>query len=162
MTYGDIFGITQEWGGKQEKVDMTPLYFAVSRNMHIPIFDNNGKCKTGVAGSPTGGENISGKHCDDYYKIADLLLKKGANPKAVTKFWFPGWQPVHWASEYSNIDMIELLQKYATKKGDPITGKETYLLSHNEIMTAERYYGEAERRLQNGGGNKKRKKRKKR
>ena len=86
---------------------------------------------------------------DNYYKIAELLLERGANPKATTKLWFPGWQPVHWAAEYSNDDMIKLLRERAAQRGEIIDGNETYDLNASGTkMTAKEYHGEALRRLE--------------
>ena len=73
-------------------VGMTPLFYAVSRNMnHLPIRDQNIEIK------------------DNYYKIAELLIQRGANVNAETTEWFPGWSPIHWAAEYWNLDMVQLL-----------------------------------------------------
>ena len=144
MTCGDIFNHKQKdaISSNPVKVDMTPLYFAVSRNMHIPVFNNENQC-VGIYGNGSIGK----KQCNNYYKVAELLLEKGANPKATTKQWFPGWQPVHWAAEYSNDDMIKLLQYYAEKRGDIIDGNESYLVAPNKMMTTYDYYGEAKRRI---------------
>ena len=77
---------------------MTPLYYAVSRNMTaLPFIDQFFPPKQSVK--------------DSYYQIAELLIAKGANVNITTPTWFKGWAPIHWAAEYGNIDMINLLKK---------------------------------------------------
>lgn len=72
-------------------VGMTPLYYAVSRNMtHLPFaYQRYGR--------------------DNYYQIAEFLIQRGANVNARTREWFAGWSPIHWAAEYLNLDMVQLL-----------------------------------------------------
>ena len=77
---------------------MTPLYYAVSRNMTSLPFINQ-----------YFPPNQSAK--DSYYQIAELLIAKGANVNITTPKWFKGWAPIHWAAEYGNIDMINLLKQ---------------------------------------------------
>jgi ankyrin repeat protein len=76
---------------------MTPLYWAVSRNMTLLPFRNQ-------YFPPTQPVK------DAYYQIAELLIAKGANVNATTSEWFRGWAPIHWAAEYGNVDMINLLK----------------------------------------------------
>ena len=82
--------------GPDVLVDMTPLYYVVSRLMiHKPVSqqfinDNNTK--------------------DEYYKIAELLIDRGADVNFATTEWFPGWRPIHWAAEYCQLDMVNLLK----------------------------------------------------
>jgi ankyrin repeat protein len=70
---------------------MTPLYYAVSRNMtHLPFaYQQHAR--------------------DPYYRIAEFLIQRGANVNARTAQWFVGWSPIHWAAEYLNLDMVQLL-----------------------------------------------------
>ncbi len=77
---------------------MTPLYYAVSRNMTSLPFINQ-----------FFPPNQTAK--DSYYQIAELLIAKGADVNMTTPVWFKGWAPIHWAAEYGNIDMINLLKK---------------------------------------------------
>jgi hypothetical protein len=78
-------------------IGMTPLYYVVSRYMtHLPY---NQQYLSG----------ISGRVPDNYYRIAQLLIDRGANVNATTTQWFRGWAPIHWAAEYENIDMMQLL-----------------------------------------------------
>lgn len=77
---------------------MTPLYWAVCRNMqNIPLDAQY------FAGKPAPKDN--------YYRIAELLLDRGAEPNKRTTQWYPGWAPIHWAAEYGNVDMINLLKQ---------------------------------------------------
>lgn len=77
--------------GPLVNVGMTPLYYAVSRNMtHLPFAYQQ-------------------RARDNYYLIADFLIRSGANVNARTIEWFAGWSPIHWAAEYLNLDMVQLL-----------------------------------------------------
>jgi ankyrin repeat protein len=78
---------------------MTSLYWAVSRNMTLLPFRNQYFPTT----QPVK---------DVYYQIAELLIAKGANVNATTSQWFRGWAPIHWAAEYGNVDMINLLKNH--------------------------------------------------
>ena len=82
--------------GPDVLVDMTPLYYVVSRLMiHKPVsqqFINDTNTK------------------DEYYKIAELLIDRGADVNFATTEWFPGWRPIHWAAEYCQLDMVNLLK----------------------------------------------------
>ena len=78
---------------------MTPLYYAVSRNMKPLPFNQQ-------YFPPTNVEK------DSYYQIAELLISKGADVNITTPEWFKGWAPIHWAAEYGNVDMINLLKKH--------------------------------------------------
>ena len=98
--------------GPNVLVDMTPLYFAVSRNMaHKKVSEQHNV--------------INNTAPDDYYQIAVLLLDRGANPNTATTQWFPGWSPIHWAAEYSQLDMVNLLKS----RGANINA--TYQISSN-------------------------------
>jgi ankyrin repeat protein len=76
---------------------MTPLYWAVPRNMTFLPFRNQ-------YFPPTHPVR------DSYYQIAELLIANGANVNNTTPYWFRGWAPIHWAAEYGNVDMINLLK----------------------------------------------------
>jgi len=111
-------------------VDMTPLYFAVSRNMvHKKVSEQY--------------NIINDTAPDDYYQIAVLLLDRGANPNAATTQWFPGWSPIHWAAEYSQLDMVNLLKS----RGANINA--TYQISSNPA-DRRNLRGSAEWRLRAG------------
>ena len=82
--------------GPDVLVDMTPLYYAVSRWMiHKPVSQQF------INGNTTK---------DEYYQIAELLIDSGADVDFVTTNWFPGWSPIHWAAEYCQLDMVNLLK----------------------------------------------------
>jgi ankyrin repeat protein len=49
---------------------------------------------------------------DSYYQIVELLIANRANVNATTPVWFRGWAPIHWAAEYGNVDMINLLKNH--------------------------------------------------
>ena len=78
---------------------MTPLYYAVARNMTFLPFRTQYFPTT----QPVK---------DAYYQIAELLIANGANVNATTPYWFRGWVPIHWAAEYGNVDMINLLKNH--------------------------------------------------
>jgi ankyrin repeat protein len=78
---------------------MTPLYYAVSRFMkHLPFNEQYFP--------PTNNKK------DSFYQIAELLINKGADVNVTTPKWFKGWAPIHWAAEYGNVDMVNLLKKH--------------------------------------------------
>ena len=117
--------------GPNVLVDMTPLYFAVSRNMvHKKVSEQYNVINNNTAP-------------DDYYQIAVLLLDRGANPSAATTQWFPGWSPIHWAAEYSQLDMVNLLKS----RGANINA--TYQISSNPA-DRRNLRGSAEWRLREG------------
>jgi ankyrin repeat protein len=117
--------------GPNVLVDMTPLYFAVSRNMvHKKVSEQYNVINNNTAP-------------DDYYQIAVLLLDRGANPNAATTQWFPGWSPIHWAAEYSQLDMVNLLKS----RGANINA--TYQISSNPA-DRRNLRGSAEWRLRAG------------
>jgi len=92
-------------GGPNVRRGMTPLFFAVSRNMHhLPFVQQYGIVDEAAK--------------DNYYQIAELLIQRGANVNATTAEWFRGWSPIHWAAEYWNLDMIQLLMSNGARK-DP-------------------------------------------
>jgi ankyrin repeat protein len=117
--------------GPNVLVDMTPLYFAVSRNMvHKKVSEQYNVINNNTAP-------------DDYYQIAVLLLDRGANPSAATTQWFPGWSPIHWAAEYSQLDMVNLLKSRGANIGA------TYQISSNPA-DRRNLRGSAEWRLREG------------
>lgn len=96
------------FNGPNVRVGMTPLFYAVSRNMHHLPFAQ----QYGIVRPPAEADK------DNYYQIAELLIQHGANVNATTAEWFRGWSPIHWAAEYWNLDMIQLLMSNGARK-DP-------------------------------------------